>query len=178
MALGRSSLFSPSCEPIYAEYQAIHEEGKLLREDEASPGRWTAFMEDAENRIQPLQEKLRKECDANPSGSNKGYVMSFVGLRSEGEKTQAVRRPLMQLGDRLLGEIKTAKNAQKFEDSAIIKQLQVARDRMDRIGPAQKKNLDNSDDPGFDWVLWGIVLIDGVLLVAIFGPSIRRSFAD
>ena len=127
ISLGRSTIFSPSCEPIYAEYKAIHEEGKLLFEEQAPMASWNAFVEEAENRIEPLQEKLLAECKKHPSSSKKGTALSFTGLRTEGEKTQAIRRPLMQLGKRLLSEIKIASSTQEYKDRAITKQLKTMR---------------------------------------------------
>ena len=180
--LGQTTMFDPSYEPIYAEYEAIRAEGKSLEEERASAVQWKAFAEQAAERIQPLQDRLLEDCEDHPSDSGRGAMLSYVGFKSEGEKTQAIRRPLVQLGYKLLTEIKktseqrNSRKPRKFEDDGIVDTLKRARAGLDGVEITKKydRNRRTDQTAEFDWVLWGIVLVDGILIVVIVGPSIRR----
>ena len=72
-----------------------------------------------------------------------------------------------------------------FESDAIVEQLKQAKrtmgiERTKKEKPAKpdppSRPSFNGEPAGFDWLLWGVVLVDGALLAAIFGPMIRRRF--
>ena len=85
--LSQTTWFGSSCEPIYEEYEAILAEGRALNEEHATKDAWSFFAEEAENRINPLVEKLLEECDDHPSSTGR-TIVSYLGFQSEGEKTQ------------------------------------------------------------------------------------------